>query len=573
MGPVLIELCPNRLLLDPNFDGYKLSLQEIRSNKLELTKQVDRILLNSNQYTLLHAKLYGLHNHLIGDPFDETGSVYFVDVDWNICKTYIDPFTEDLIQPITVWQIPRDSTRKVGDYNVSLKFVNKDIAVIADGTGFMHIVNTDCRNEDNIFTLLFSDKVIGNDEGFVLLDAVYKVGESQKEELHVLLINVKQDNLEERFSSILHWISFSKSTEKCWQQEAIRQLKTVGDIQYAALQRDCISVYVVSDNGCNFILNSDNPILTENKDINTDNAIKTYQWKQDIEEITIRFLLESIDKELIHVDTKPTEIDIKYNGNNLLSGELHQRVDSESTTWTIDKEYLEVIINKSETGLMWPEVVKGNQEGEYVLDSCIVEEVHERLAHLCSGNEAMPQSGSTFNSQQVEECDFENDKAVTFERLNGMTNNITHKINLGSHQILLTANLNINLSPALGIRHDVDICLWQPQGSGDDFSVTHEGTLLAFGYVQASKQNRKFTVCPPDMSYSAICESSRHLFIYRQKKPVSSCELRNRTTGRRIQNIAQQQVVNLATEEVIGIYATNTTLFLLSETSVIALRM
>lgn len=75
------------------------------------------------------------------------------------------------------------------------------------------------------------------------------------------------------------------------------------------------------------------------------------------------------------------------------------------------------------------------------------------------------------------------------------------------------------------------------------------------------------------MSYSVICESSGHLFIYRQKRPVSTSELRNRTTSRRINTIAEQQVVNVSNEEVIGIYATNKILFLLCENSVKVLKL
>lgn len=100
------------------------------------------------------------------------------------------------------------------------------------------------------------------------------------------------------------------------------------------------------------------------------------------------------------------------------------------------------------------------------------------------------QGGTTFNSQEVEDCDFENDKTVIFERINGNTNKTTHKINLGSHQVLMTAKLHRGLPPAMGIRYDVDICLWQPDGGKDDMSVTHEGTLLALGYVQV----RYFTI-------------------------------------------------------------------------------
>ncbi|KAJ8972216.1 hypothetical protein NQ314_000277 [Rhamnusium bicolor] len=571
MDPILIDLSPNKLLLDSKFDGYKLSLNEIPCKKKELAKPVDRILLNSSQYTLLHAKLYGLHNHLIGDHLDESDSVYFIDSDWNVCKTYVDPFSNELIEVIIVWQVPKSGERKNGDYNVSLKFVNNNIAVIADGAGIMHVVNTGSRNDDDIFTLLFSDKVIGQDEGFIVVDAVCKAAESQKEELHVVLLSIKQDIPEERFSTILHWISLSKSGNEPWQQEALKQLKINGDIQYAALERECNAVYVVSDNGCKFTINSDSPVM-ESKNI--ENKTKTYQWTQNIEDISIKFLLpESTNKELINVKSKPTEIEIKYNGNNLLCGQLYQRIASDMTTWSFENNYLEVVLNKSETGLMWPELVKDDQAGEYILDTCIVQEVQDRMAHLSNTSEDMPQSGTTFNSEQVEECDFETDKAIIFERLSGRTNNVTHKVYLGSHQVLLTANLSSDLPPALGIRHDVDVCLWQPQGCGDDFSISHNGTLLAFGYVQASKQNRKFSACAPDMSYSVICESSRHLFIYRQTEAVSSSELRNRSTGRRIQNIAQQQVVNISNDEIIGIYAANKTLFLLCENSITALKL
>lgn len=33
---------------------------------------------------------------------------------------------------------------------------------------------------------------------------------------------------------------------------------------------------------------------------------------------------------------------------------------------------------------MWPELIAGCQKGEQILDPAFVEEVHQRLAHLCS---------------------------------------------------------------------------------------------------------------------------------------------------------------------------------------------
>ncbi|KAG5887854.1 hypothetical protein JTB14_005620 [Gonioctena quinquepunctata] len=571
MAATMIELKPNRLLLDSNFDGYKLSLEEIPSNKREFSNQVDRVLLNTSQYSLLHAKLFGFHNFLTGDGFDENDSVYFFDTEWNLCKTYIDPICDELIDPIVIWRLPRNRERKAGDYNVSLKFLSASTAVIGDGTGVLYIVDTGSRNDDDPFSVCFSDEVAGQDEAFVIVDAVTKVNAKEIEEIHSLLVSVEQNSETEKFSTILHWITFSK-VDDAWRQEAIRQVKTRGFIQYAHLERDCGSIYMICDSECKVISNSDFPIETEKTQI--ESKEKVYSWSQNIEDITVRITLPAdAKKELINVATESLKIEVKYDDGRLMGGDLYQKIETDMTTWTLEQNVLEVVLNKSETGSMWPELIKDDQSGEHVVDTCIAEQVHERLSHLCSDNEALPQSGTTFNSQQVEECDFEGDKSVTFVRLSGTTNKVTHRINLGSHQVLVTSQLSRELPAALGIRHDVDICLWQPQGSGDDFSITHEGTLLAIGYVQASKQNKKFTACPPNLSYTAICETSGHLFIYKQNKSVSSGEVRNRSTGRRICNVAQQQVVNISSEEVLGIFPSNKSLFLLYEKNIVVLKV
>ena len=63
-------------------------------------------------------------------------------------------------------------------------------------------------------------------------------------------------------------------------------------------------------------------------------------------------------------------------------------------------------------------------------------------------------------------------------------------MNLGSHQVLLTVNLD-NQSPlAVAVRSDVDACIWQPQWISDDFVVEHRGTLLALGYIQVGSKSK-----------------------------------------------------------------------------------
>ena len=41
------------------------------------------------------------------------------------------------------------------------------------------------------------------------------------------------------------------------------------------------------------------------------------------------------------------------------------------------------------------------------------------------------------------------------------------------------------------------------------FSMKHVGTICALGYVQASKQQRKFSTAASNLSFAAICDRTR----------------------------------------------------------------
>ncbi len=105
------------------------------------------------------------------------------------------------------------------------------------------------------------------------------------------------------------------------------------------------------------------------------------------------------------------------------------------------------------------------------------------------------------------------------------------------HQWLYTA-LSAPPCPAsqlLCTRHDVDGLLWSP--SGDPATPwQHVATLQAFGYVLASKQNRRFVASPAFSgegsvpAYVAVADISRHVYVYWQPAPSRDGlqEVRNR---------------------------------------------
>lgn len=71
-----------------------------------------------------------------------------------------------------------------------------------------------------------------------------------------------------------------------------------------------------------------------------------------------------------------------------------------------------------------------------------------------------------------------------------------------------------------------------------------------------------FTV---DLSYSVIATTKQNLFLYKQRCSVSS-DLRNRKTGHKFSHVGKQYLVSLNTsDEILGVYAANDYLFVLTK--------
>ncbi|ENN73113.1 hypothetical protein HUJ04_008700 [Dendroctonus ponderosae] len=560
-----LEIAPNRLLMDSNFDGYKLSLKPIKQSRKSLQVPVEKTCVNPSQYSIVHVKLLSLHNHLCVDQFDGFSSVYFVDKQLTIQKVYVDAGTNELVDPVAVYTMSKPRERLSGDYGVTLRFASADYCVASDGIGTFYILATKDKRDDDQFDTLFSGHVLSNEsQGFVVSDASFN---DAKQELHVLLLHV-QEHGTDGFISIIHWITFKK-TQKDWHQVALRQLKTKGEVQYLQLESDCDHLYVVSENLVVFALNSEHPI----EETPLASSGKLYHWSQDTDEITVKIPLpETAQKNLLKVSCGGSELNVEYNSLRVLSGTFQGSVDSALTTWSLKGDLLEIQLAKADKEY-WTQLLAGYDEGEQDLSPSYVDEVHNRLQGFTSKQEETPQRGTTFNSQPIEECDFETDKAETFQRISGVTNKPTHQVHLGSHHVLLSPFLDSQSVPALGIRHDVDVCLWQPTWNGQDFTCQHQGTLLAFGYVQASKTNRKFLTCSQNLDYAVVSESAGHIFIYRQNRPLLTTELRQRSTGRRVKRVAEQQVINLSNESILGIFAGDSHLFVLGEDFVTAFSM
>ena len=82
------------------------------------------------------------------------------------------------------------------------------------------------------------------------------------------------------------------------------------------------------------------------------------------------------------------------------------------------------------------------------------------------------------------------------------THNTTHLAMLGSsNRVLFVEKLPSGLSICL--RYDHDGCFWLTEESdSEDWDFKHTHTFPGFGYIEASKTNKKFCISPSGNSYS-----------------------------------------------------------------------
>lgn len=376
MTPKLVELRPDRNLLNSNFEGYKLSLATLPVCEKSLPVSIDRAAPDGSQYSLLHAKLYGLHNHIFAEEIHGVSYIYFVDKDWNVWKLYVEPFLHRFIEPVCVWKIPKNSSRHQGQYNITLKFVTSQLVVLSTPSGILYILNTGDRSLDVEWNVVFENKILGTENKFVIQDALSPVNDM----LYLLLLRIDQDTSGEHWINFLNWIVISFN-ENEWSVVANRELKAGGELYYSYFEPDGTALYVSSEKNFKF---------TENKaeDFGENEEKKKYVWSQTKEDVTVRFKLPgNYDKKSLKITTKLTEIFMQYENNVLLSGTLYGSISDDLTTWSVKNNIFEIVLTKREEGKMWPELVVGDNSGEFIADFHVVDEIHQKLSNFCSDSE------------------------------------------------------------------------------------------------------------------------------------------------------------------------------------------
>lgn len=324
----LLEMRPDRSLLDPNFEGYKLSLESMSKLRQPLAQKPDRVVPSEDQYSFMHAHIFSMHNHLVPDPW-ESNAAYYVDANWVIqsIKYNTNSGTFERIRPVL--NCPK-SSRQIGDYNYNLSIVSEKYGLLSDGRGTLNICDTGDRVLNTEWKCIQALRPLNDDvTGFAIQDARFDIVGGHRQ-INCVLLHVERTD--DGFKCVLDWIILEHQPDNSWTQKSVKQLSGKSLPSYCALD--------VKGDG--LIISSDVAFRRENTDISAEdangvtNADSTFRWTQTDDEVLIIFDIEkSAEKQDFKIVSDSQRLHVIWKHAELFDAALHDKIDAGLTTWQL----------------------------------------------------------------------------------------------------------------------------------------------------------------------------------------------------------------------------------------------
>ncbi|KAL7743150.1 hypothetical protein ACLKA6_016289 [Drosophila palustris] len=577
----VVDLNVDRNLLCANFDGYKLSFDAIAVLRQNLHLQREPLKLEPHarhQYSLLHTELFARHNALFSDPWARHNSYYMNSEHQLVMCSYDEQRGQEREQRV-VYEMRQQLAdhgdgfaHVAGDYNYTLRFISEKYCVMCDGMLSYTLLDTGDRagRADN-WQLITRTPIINTltdpdgQRGFQLYDARLDIVQERKQ-ISLACGHVARRQRNESIDIHVMEVTWSRWTLAVnggqWSYDICQQLQTTGSIYYCAFEPRAQSL-----------------ILCSNRELQAaaPNVLNgpAYTWTQSDGNLTLCFPLQQhVARHDVHIHCTGNQLRVEFQAQTLLDATLYRNLDHELTTWTLATveaaQQLQLTLFKQQAE-HWPRLLQlGNADEEPDADAD-----PDSDADADAEPERLPIPNL---EDPVEECDFPlgaTNADVKMVRFNLPTKSITHTIFLGLTPPIFVPNLRAGFPAAFVTRQDIDGAVWLQQfqpSRPDEWSVRHEGQLPAFGYVQASKQERKFIDCCPHLDYAVICESYRHVFIYKPRND-SANGLRNRYGPQVV--IGKQHLVTLDDDvgEVLGLTTAPNVITILAEHAVFYLQV
>ncbi|KAF1769430.1 hypothetical protein GCK72_001247 [Caenorhabditis remanei] len=523
-----IKLSVDRSKIDPNFDGYKVSMDNIHFESKKLEQNIFLRTPSNSMVTLQHMKVFSNDNQLFCNAIEGSEShehLYRILETGHIQKMVYDKKTRQWDISI-VGNIPLKGN-ETSAFPTNLLFTNKNIVVASNGLSEISVfLAVSGSNWVNMLT----HKVTEN-SGISLIEA-----RIIDEKLNILVYEVENDDKNKKTRSRVHWI-----------------VVKLDDIDYAEnlsiekttefIQKGHFETCTFSNEGDIVFLSSEKPHVEGHEDA-SEVTVLDQSWSQAENIITVRFKLAiEIAQEDVKIDLTKTAIKLILKETTILNGKLGGEIDENDVEICADQKENTLILKlKALDDKKWEKLIAIEN---WKLESLENEEMKK-----------MDKEEQVYGTDEpMEECD-EADSTLFFYWVHRESGKVISQCDVSGSQVLFVRR--DCMKPAnFCLRHDVDGILW----SFDSEAPSHVATLQAFGYVQASKTTRLWSGCSPNISLACIVEGNNRVLLYSQKVEISG-SLSNRKTAQKVSHVSKQYLLRVdCSDPIRGVHLTETHIF------------
>uniref|UniRef100_A0AC35UI85 NudC domain-containing protein 1 n=1 Tax=Rhabditophanes sp. KR3021 TaxID=114890 RepID=A0AC35UI85_9BILA len=560
---VTVDLKPDSQLIDRDFESYKISFAQNQFDYTQLNKNFFVAIPSDDQYSYLHQHIFSNQNNLIIDPFSKNTLFYSVMEDGSIFSSQFNDQTKKFINGHVVFknflnevkdgwednellEEPQNNLNPKQYLPFSLCIINEHICIANNGRGKCYFL--DKRDQTRwkcLFTYnLMSCSVIG--DARIVND----------NEIHLLLESVidKKDcpikTMNANYISELKWLIFDNDSFDI----SIKTEKVIyadGNLEFVSFDYDLENLITMAPFPP--ILFSIDGVIkyNERKNVDNDDSDKQtkkplYFWNETTEVAGLIFNVESsISENDISFTLSNNSIMVSIKEVKLIGGKLIGEVDVERSKFVKDGNKLEIILNKKESKL-WNQIIDGDEVGVLGNGDFLITDLEQFSPDK---NDVAPENMTNDITDDIEECDTENSKLFFLYWLNGIENVIMFQSSPINSLPLFSKKYDPFEATSVCLRENNDGIVWSFCSKKRQMKVAHRSTFDAFGYIQASKSRRKFSIVPPLNNYVAIIESFKTIYVYWRSEQLDGDGLVNRRDGRSVKNIAKLNVISMTKQD------------------------
>ncbi|ORX92570.1 hypothetical protein K493DRAFT_338731 [Basidiobolus meristosporus CBS 931.73] len=566
-----VELWPRRELLNPGFEGYKLSVfqEEERLKSCSLSNPVyTQKLARSTNISYSQLQVRSTFNHLF--PFlgfglfyiDEQGGIVFIEFQQNGSQGL----------PILLGGFKLDLSEDTEESHTnlpSLHALSRELLLLTNGTGTLHLVRFDLASK--VLNLVGEASYrIGSDGDTKLHPSLILDAKLVEEYIYCVLSSQEPGGVTHRAAQLIDFIkiahSHSGSIGAPLTIQLLHTLKASEIPLYCSIEPKGTGYVLGGRTSYELIFSQsdrENQVVPEDGSAGSSGQQSDhhYIWTQTSEDVTVCFKLPlPTSKNEILCSIQKEALSLKVLSSSTPSYEnarFFDHIVPYESLWTIEDNHLLTLhLQKGNQKTRWSHVFEVDDGVAETLDPNEFAEIKERLEKYTSQEKAQYPIQQPIGNE-TEAIDYEG-LAITFSRVN-LYGKISHISVAAGHEWLCSSfpfQNDANAMLPVCLRYDVDGLVYRfhaPSESGH-FQIEHCASFDALGFVQASKRNKRFMYFDTDCRFAIIAESKKNVYLYRRGLEVGA-------------KYSEQSIIDLGNhEDILGIQMSGKSgLFVLTE--------